>query len=247
MLTTFKLLFTKVRLIYRYLTNLGFLKKVTVIDDNATIRKIINKNLSVSRFGDGELVYMHGYTHAWQKTEKTLMEDLQKILSESNNSLLVCIPDFLIDNRIKRTSINIHGWKSPKLALKTSIKKNLCYGSAFVFRPLNRKLSATQTQKQINKFISYMNSRNVIYVGTKKTFKNFIKPKAVIDNIPEINAYSFIKVMFDLIITTAKKYENPLILVSCGITATVLCSELSKEGIQAIDIGSFFEQYKELN
>jgi hypothetical protein len=247
MLTTFKLLFTKARLIFRYLTNLGFLKNVAVIDDNATIRKIINNNLSVSRFGDGELVYMHGYTHIWQKTEKTLMEDLQKILSESNNTLLVCIPDFLIDNRITRTGIKLHGWKSPKLALKASIQKNLCYGSAFVFRPLNRKLSTPKTLPHINKLISYMNSRNVIYVGTKKTFRNFIKPKAVIDDIPEINAYSFIRVIFDLIIITAEKYEKPLVLVSCGITATVLCSELSKEGIQAIDIGSFFEQYEELN
>jgi hypothetical protein len=247
MLTIFKLVFTKARLIYRYLTNLGFLKNVTVIDDNATISKIINNNLSVSRFGDGELVYMHGYKHPWQKAEITLIEDLKKLLNESNNHLLVCIPDFLIDNRIKRAGINLDGWKSPKLALKASIKKNLCYGSAFVFRPLNKILFAPKTLIHIKKLISYMNSRNVIYVGTKKTFKNFIKPKAVIDDIPEINAYSVIGVLFDSIITTAEKYENPLVLVSCGITATVLCSELSKEGIQAIDIGSFFEQYKEPN
>ena len=40
--------------------------------------------------------------------------------------------------------------------------------------------------------------------------------------------------------------ENPLILISLGPTATVLAYDLSKTGVQAIDIGHITNMYDRL-
>ncbi len=242
--TTYNL-FLRVRLLLLYVLNFGFCKTATVLNDRQTIQKIIAENLSVSRFGDGELVYIFGFNHVWQRKERQLLNGLRGIFKLSQKKLLVCVPDFLLDDRIKRVGLNSNGWKSPKFALRALIQSRQSFGSAFAFRPNNCELDSNPLD-QLQKFVEYLRLRNIIYLGTNDSYKKHICPCLIVDGISKTNSFS----EYDHIIKTIKvasvNYENPIVLASCGITASLLCSDLSSLGIQAIDIGSFFDQYTKL-
>jgi len=85
-------------------------------------------------------------------------------------------------------------------------------------------------------------------VGTNESYKNYIKPLFVYNDIPETNAFSccYNKILSD-VVTMCKGIDSPLIVITCGITGTVLSADFSKHGIQALDIGSFFEQISALH
>lgn len=242
--TTYKF-FLRIRLLLLYVLNFGFCKTATVLNDEQTIQKIITENLSVSRFGDGELVYIFGFNHAWQRTETELIDGLRGIFKLPEKKLLVCVPDFLLNDRITRVGLNSDGWRSPKFALRTLIQSRQQFGSAFAFRPKNCELGSNPLD-QLQKFVEYLRLRNIIYLGTNDSYKKYISPRQIIDSISKTNSFSEYEHIIKTIKVASANYENPIVIASCGITASLLCSDLSSLGIQAIDIGSFFDQYTKL-
>lgn len=216
------------------------------LSDDETLEQLINGK-SISRFGDGELVYMCGFYHMWQKDDARLKRKLKGIFSSTDEMLLIAVPDFLIDLTIERKSINIEGWRLPKYCLRLFAKPKILFGSSFIFRPINSIKNSNNT-KLINKTLLFFRSRSVVYIGTNSNYQDYISPVKIYNSIPEVNAFSdCYERMLNDVVKICNKMKNPLVLITCGITGTVLSADLSKLNIQAIDVGSFFEQITRIN
>ena len=215
------------------------------LSDDETLEQLINGK-SISRFGDGELVYMCGFYHMWQKDDVRLKRRLKGIFSSTDEMLLVAVPDFLIDFTIERKNINIEGWKLPKYCLRLFAKPETSFGSSFIFRPINSiKNSNTEL---IDKALLFFKSRSVVYVGTNSKYQDYISPLHIYNSIPEVDAFSHCyDIILNDVVKICQNIKDPLVLITCGITGTVLSADLSKFNIQAIDVGSFFEQVARLH
>jgi hypothetical protein len=214
--------------------------KNNFLSDNETLKQLINGK-SISRFGDGELVYMCGFYHMWQKDDARLKRKLRSIFRSTDEMLLVAVPDFLIDFTIDRKNINAEGWELPKYCLRLFAKPKTSFGSSFIFRPIN-SINNSNT-KLIDKALLFFKSRDVVYVGTNSKYQDYISPLHIYNSIPEVDAFSHCyDTIFNDVVKICQNIKNPLVLITCGITGTVLSADLSKSNIQAVDVGSFFEQ-----
>ena len=89
--------------IYRFYL---LLRSFKIMNANDTIDYIIKHKCSVARFGDGELsiaAYNDGIK--FQKADIKLKKMLNKIITNSNDQLLVCLPNRIKMNGIERKII----------------------------------------------------------------------------------------------------------------------------------------------
>jgi hypothetical protein len=216
-------------------------KKICKVLNDYETFQYIKKGYSLSRFGDGELVYMFGFNHVWQIQNKILRKKLKAIFNKNYKNLLIGIPDFLYYPTIKRVNLNLDGWRLPFYCLQLLLKDNFIYGSSFVFRPFNSTIDISTNLN--NQILTYLKNRKIIYIGTDKHYKNFINPIYVYDDLPEINAFdkNYFKLL-EKIRQISKNKKDLSILITCGITGTLLAYDLNDYNIQAIDIGSYFKQ-----
>lgn len=227
-----------------FLISLFHIKKVKLLNDKQTLKKI-KVGYSISRFGDGELIYMFDFKHSWQSQNKDLRNNLKNIFKNKPNNLIIGIPDFLLIPSLKRKYLNMKGWQLPSYCLKIILNNKYEYGSAFLFRPLN--FIDRIDKSLLNDILFFFNSKKIIYAGTDKEYEKFINPYKVINNISDLNSYEkYYEFLLDEILIY-KKENNILILITCGVMGSLLASDLCKNGLQALDIGSFFKHLRLIN
>lgn len=71
---------------------LSNLKKPTIASIDESLDYIIKNNVSVSRFGDGELTLINMHDIGFQHKDKKLSDRLQEILKCENSKIAICIP-----------------------------------------------------------------------------------------------------------------------------------------------------------
>jgi hypothetical protein len=94
------------------------------------------KNIGITRFGDGELSYLSGYSFQHQKQESVLRKKLKKILTTYNHNspFLLALPYDICFNEHQKRNLPKTVWNSAKFSLLPYIKREHVYGSAFCFR-----------------------------------------------------------------------------------------------------------------
>lgn len=223
--------------------------KVMSIDE--TINEIINKKLSVSRFGDGEIFMMANQMNESFQTYNALLADkLINILKNPINNHLVCMPD-IFDDLTKYNSLAMK-WFNFFLTRK----KYLCYryfntdyvyGNAFITRCYMDLKDKTACKKYFNSLKNIWNNRDIVFIEGE--FSRLGYGNDLFDNAKSIrrilapakNAY----VVYDKIVEEASKLDkNCLILIALGATATCLAYDLAKLGFQAVDCGHVDVEYE---
>lgn len=219
------------------------LSDLIILDDNATIEELVSKKKSVLRFGDGELVYALGFEHVWQEQDSLLRKELVQSLNANDGRLLVCIPDFLSGNRqLKRKNIQKAGWGLPGACLRLLLRNHKkTYGSAFAFRPINH-ITNSDVEGNIKKILSYLRSKNILYVGSNQEIFKYIKVQHWIRLTNETNSYKEVNEIERKIREAVISNPDIVILIECGLTATILIHRLKDVTCQCVDIGSFFTQ-----
>ena len=225
--------------------------QVKFYDHKQTVDMIINKNMSLSRFGDGELMWMSGQSHAsFQDYSEEFSSDLRKAFINDNPNLLIGIPYGIFDSRKCNLYAKMH-WKIIRFDFFKRLVKfvdfNKTYCDASITRPYidfkDYKYS-TETFALLKKI---WKNRDVIIVEGEKTklgmgndlFSNVKTVKRII--CPSENAYERKNSIKQAIIKHAKK--GTLLLGALGPTASILASELTDEGYQFIDIGHIDVEY----
>lgn len=232
-------------------TRLRFTKKnfeVYTIDE--TINKIIENNISIARYGDGEIRMMaNEMNESFQTYDKKLAERLIEVAKSNNENCLVCLPYIFVKDFFGENASNF--WN-----------RHLCFYRKFYYKffPLNKKYGnsmisrcyldlkdKTKSKGYFNHLKKIWDKRNIILVEGEFSrlgigndlFENARSIKRIL--CPSTNAFK----KYDEILEEVKKVnKNDLVLIALGHTATVLAYDLSNLGFHALDIGHIDVEYE---
>lgn len=215
-----------------------------------TIDDIKKNRKSISRFGDGEFVLlMKEGDIGFQKSDLLLSHKILEVLHNRNPKFLIAIPDSLsstnVLNRFSKvfwlTFINTHG-----KALSQILDKKYRYGNANITRLYATRKNKSKSKKYFDKIKTIWENEDILIIEGNLSrlgvgndlFDNAKSLQRIL--CPHKNAFD----RYDAIKQAVTNYgKNKLILVALGPTATVLCSELSNEGLWAVDIGHIDAEY----
>lgn len=233
-------------------TNYSIFKDIKLHDEEETLNEIIYKNKSISRFGDGEYLYILGSNIGFQDYNKELAQRLLKILNSEEKNLLIGITLPYKQRYLNRfIYIAKKYYKSFlrrfKFKLAQMLQKKEYYSSTITRFYIDLK-SKKRVPKYIKKLKKIWDKKDVVIIEGEKSrlgignnlFDNMKSIQRVI--CPITNAFN----RYNDIINTIKNKvnKNKLILIALGPTATVLSYDLNNLGYQAIDIGHVDIEYE---
>lgn len=202
-----------------------------------TMKKIRDEELSIARFGDGEIKSMLTKTGCgFQDHDWKLMRELRDITSEKSD-LLVCYPSIMSEEPWWHNF-----WSRYWAECKFYLQKDT-YGDSFISRPeafyqYGEEIATIWKEiwngKQVC-FITGAGSR----LNAQHTIFNTIKDSKHIYSKSR-NAYDDI----DNVMEKCKTVKNvDMFLIALGPTGTVLAHRLYKLGYRALDIGHLNNSY----
>lgn len=232
--------------------NINFPKIMTIEE---TIDEIIKNKKSVSRYGDGEFMYLFDgqkADNAYFRTKysEKLKQRLSEVLISNNKNHLVCIWDFFgsLEKFTDGSKIGARMHMSYfREYMKSYINPNYIYGNAFISRPYLAYKDISQVACIFKKIKEIWKNRDIIIIegelsrlgvgndlfDTAKSVKRILCPAE--------NAFE----KYDLILEKATLLDkNCLILIALGMSATILAYDLCKLGFWAIDIGHIDIEYE---
>lgn len=212
----------------------------TFLGDRQTLLFLMNCQKGIVRFGDGEAAYLAGYSFSHQTQDERLRRKLITILREydEHSSALVAIPHDLVYERNHEARRTKKGyWRAARWALLPYLKDGVTYGSAFCFR--SGLVIDDDIRSYVALLISLLLGKDIIYVGSDEGCSDIV-PMCSIVRVPKQNAFSHYEDIRASVIREAGKYRQPVVMASCGITATALAWELNREGVLAYDVGMIF-------
>lgn len=214
-----------------------------------TIEEIERKRLSAARFGDGEFKWMlHIGQESFQDTNSLLSDRLEEVLLSNDSRCLICVPGYFSNDdelsiSTRNFSHNFIRCYGKKIA--SYLSQDRKYGDSY-FTRCYRSKNVGRT-KDFDRIKKIWHNRNILVVEGELT--RFGVGNDLLDNArsvkriiaPSKNAFSFYDSILQLV---KKKHAGELVLISLGPTATVLAYDLSRENIQAIDIGHLDIEYE---
>lgn len=210
--------------------------------EEETIRQIIENNLSIARFGDGEFNMCIGRHKSFQKQDTQLVTQLKSILKSKPENLLIGI------NTISSTSDLTVIWK--KFVIRRGnrvldlLDRTRTYDSStittvFPTDPIefNNHVSLL---KQIwdNRKVLFVVGRNSRFFFEEELFHNIAHHEFVYG--PPKNAFDHYEELLDQVLSYDKDW---LIMIALGPTATIMAADLCTKGYQAIDLGQTPSKY----
>jgi glycosyltransferase family protein len=247
-------MFKRIRKFLHYCKWLSLRKSFdfTILDDEATLDRIIKDGYSVSRFGEGEFRVIGGGGNGLQDPDSALAERLRETIRDPRNpKCLICLPEpFLRMGDLK--------WKSriwwaeyvyaKHPVLRKTIPPGQCYGSATFSRFYIDHTDRNLSEKRLKRIREIWTGKDIYIIEgiySKLGVGNDLFSEAgSIRRIlaPATNAFAKYQDILDAACSLIPK--NALILLALGMTATVLAADLSKAGYQAIDIGHIDVEYE---
>lgn len=221
----------------------GFLKGVFAsynqLSDQETLQALIDSELGLVRLGNSELAFLSGHSIKHQQYESVLRRKLMALLTSPSERYLLALPvDTTLKPGLNGRKFDPKVWGFTTRYVMRSIIRSRCYGSPFVFRMKDVVEHEREWCKE--NLPRLFSNYDVIYVGPRagknKEIWGGIKPRKKI-YIPEVNAFDNYDTLFRELLVSAKRLDNPLVVVVGGITASVLAGELSLQGVRSIDLG----------
>lgn len=228
---------------------------IKVMSAEETITYIKEHNCSIARYGDGELQIMLQMGEPnFQNGSYELAVGLRGGFESACPNLLICMPSSLVSTH------GLHeggkkfwrGWaikyqQKAVTVIREFLDKSYRFGDANISRPYSPYKSTRKAEKLFPMLKSLWNDRDILFVEGEKTrlgvgndlFDNAKSIKRIL--CPAENAFD----VYDRILETVKSaWQGELVILALGPTATVLVSDLSKLGIQALDLGHIDIQYE---
>lgn len=225
-------------------------KKPHILSIKETIDTILEKKLSVIRFGDGEISIIDGLDLPFQKRDEELSSRLEQILQTNDEKLLICIPG--IWGRLDIFSdwayhfIMHHMYRYNYIWGRLLSYKQI-YGDSYVTRHYLAYKDKSGAEIIFKKIRSMWENRDAVLIEGSKSrlgvgndlFTNTASLYRIL--CPPENAYS----KYQEILSEAKKTpKEKLILISLGPTAKPLAYDLFLLGYRVLDIGHIDMEYE---
>ncbi len=234
----------------------GLFPQLKIMSAKDTASYILEKKCSVARFGDGEfdLIFFTA-DEGYQSRSEELSEELKRVLKNGSPDLLICVPRYI--NSVKGVKPRVAefwkwylwvGGKKKKIIqlLKQNPGLNYRFGDTQVTRPFDN-----EDKEGMLNYFSYMkkiwSGENLLIIEGEQTrmgvgndlFDNVKSIKRVL--APAVNAFGCVNEIRNFVY---ENYNNELVLLALGPTATVLASDFSKKGIRALDLGHLDIEYE---
>ena len=217
---------------------------MNILTEHDTLRYIIKHKCSIARYGDGEFKLCLGRSAKSQKVNPLIKNDLRKILLSNNRKCLVGIPR--ITSRVDWSSEQKKEFWYKFIAVKKSLcREDKLYGSSFITRPDAAPEIYNKDYFWLLKQI--WKDKDVIVV--KGEYQKFNRNTSMFSTANKVHlvceARNDAYKDKDSIINFVKGEvtKNSVVVISLGPTATVIAYELSKLGIQALDLGHLGQYY----
>lgn len=216
-----------------------------------TLDKINNEKCSISRYGDGEFLYIVDKLNLpFQKYVPELAQKMKEILVSEHPNILVGLPigyhsmHNLTHSCSRFWKCQI-AWVYPRLS--KYLKKDKVYYNSSMTRVYSGFQDKTVSKVYFEQVMQLWQGRDVILIEGEKSRlgvgnKLFSKAKSLKRVLgPRHNAWDKYT---DIYNEAVKHDKSTLLLIAMGPTATVLSYELALEGYQAIDIGNVDIEYE---
>lgn len=216
-------------------------------------RDVSQNNISLSRYGDGELRWLLGVpvTHSFQKNDETLSNRLSEVFkSRDISNFAISLPELPNKGSGYKFSEQVAWrafWVRYGMQLMPLIDPNYIYQNAFITRPymaykLKHQNEATEVFDNLKQS---WNGKVVLIIEGKFTRfgieDNLLSNAGDVKRIicPDVNAFEAYKSIYDAAVESFQMFDldKLIVLIALGPTATVLCYDLAKLGVQAVDIG----------
>lgn len=228
------------------------IRNYLIADSIATINYIIKNKCSVSRYGDGEFNLIQGIGNGFQNYNSNLAKRLKEILdTTSSEKHIVCVPHTLKSTK-GNTQYTKEFW-GYYLALNRNFIFNILspkkqYYDTQMTRFYIEYKSKKHCASHIRLLQKIWDKKDIVIVEGIKTrsgigndlYSNCHSIKRIL--CPAENAFDKYSEIFNSIKLNVSK--NSLILISLGMTATVLAYDLSQLDYQAIDLGHLDIEYE---
>lgn len=249
-------LFYTLKLVPNYIKSVKKNKKqeywtLNFYTDEETVNEIVKNRKSLSRFGDGEFMWMSGERlDSFQEYSEEFSKDLKKAFQNKNEKLLVGIPYGIFDSSKCNLYAKMH-WSIIKTDFYVRLAKfvdyNRKYSNASITRPYIDYKDYDYSRKSFENLKRIWDNKKVIFVEGEKTklgvgndlFDNAKEIKRII--CPAQNAYEKLEKIENAIQEKVKKTD--LIITALGPTASILASDMCNLGYQIVDIGHIDIEY----
>lgn len=220
----------------------------SVMSEEDTLQALVEKRLSIARFGDGEFKLMVGEVHkSFQDVNPELNARMAQVLASNDPRLIVAI------HPVREFETLGQVWHKFIIRIGDQVLKlldlNRRYGSMGVFRRLDVEDSESFLER-VRAVKQLWAERDIVLVVGKES--RFVFEEELFNNSrsvsyvygPRRNAFAEI----DSLMNTVRTYDQKdhLILLVLGPTATVMAHELALEGYQAIDFGQMPGQFRKM-
>ena len=218
-----------------------------IMSKHETRRAIIDKKMSISRFGDGEFAIIAGIGRwNFQAASDKLAEKLIKVIKSNEDDLLLGLPKRFYGNLEAYSEADadaVRHYMRPEVRKQHAqiIDAEKIYGNALMHEIF--------TEQDKNELKEIWDKRECVFIEGRHTgmgvgndlFDNAASIERII--APAENA---VERYDDIMDAAIKNSKDKIFLIALGPTATALAYDLYKEGYQAIDIGHadlYYEKY----
>lgn len=226
-------------------------RTVKFYTDKETVDEIINHGKSLSRFGDGEFMWMTGKTlDSYQDYSEKFAADLRKAFKNNNENLMIGIPYGIFDSSECNVYAKMH-WSIIKSDFYSRLEKFIdfdrTYSNASITRPYIDYKEYEYSTNAFQNLRRIWEKKEIVIVEGQKTklgmgndlFDNAKDIKRII--CPAKNAYQKLGEIEDVI--EEKVGKDKVIITALGPTASILASDMCDKGYQVIDIGHIDIEY----
>lgn len=242
----------------KWFITIRFKYKLNIMEPEETIKYIKDNRCSVARFGDGEFGIMMDAITRFQKQTPELTTALKNVFNNRNDKLLICIPRYFnntvgVKRKVKKYW---HAWgfeNNHQINVINMIQESMhphedyVFGDALITRPYIDMKTSKLAKKIFPQLQQLWEQKEILIIEgiltrlgvSNDLFKNAKSVKRIL--APAINAFDYYD---EIKKRTVELYNNELVLIALGPTATVLASDLSRMGIWALDVGHIDIEYE---
>ncbi len=230
-----------------------FKKAPSVMTNEETVKYIIDKKCSVTRYGDAEIKVAYGTNVRYQIATKEIQHRLREVLGSDLDNVLVCLPAVFDKKQISvLDDDNVYFWKNHLARYRKywykELKDGKVYGNAFISRNyMNLKDKKNGCKEYFELVKKIWENRDVIIVEGEKSrlgmgndlFDNAKSIRRILG--PSSQCFS----KYDELLKEVKSYgKDILYILALGPSATIMAYDLAAEGCQAIDMGNIDTEYE---
>lgn len=217
------------------------------------LERVIKENVSVCRFGDGELDIMRGKERPWfQNVSDKLSNRLKGVFNSRQPNIIIAVSNNFgsLECYTEDAANEIRDYmcKGNREEIIDYFDLEYTYYDAYVSRPYIIYKNKEQARSVFDMLKKIWNNRNILLVEGKYVrmgvsndlFNSAKNVRRII--CPALNAFEY----YDKILDSVRRniMTDELILISLGPTATILAYDLAKEGFQTFDIGQIDNEYE---